>query len=74
MPEIQPWVVAGRIASILGMGLCLALAILFLLMPNWLFGIGALILTVPFFFLMLAVERSKAAQAMSGMPPATLEP
>ena len=71
MPEIQPWVVAGRIAAILGMGLSISLGILLLLMPEWLWGALALAMTAPFLALMIAVERSKAAQAMSGKPPAS---
>ena len=74
MPEIQPWVVAGRIAAILGMGLSISLGILLLLMPQWLWGILALAMTAPFFVLMIGVERSKAARAMTGKPPAALEP
>ena len=73
MPEIQPWVVAGRIAAILGMGLTISVGILFLLGGIWLWGLGALALTVPFFLLMLGVERSKAAKAMTGKPPSALE-
>ena len=74
MPEIQPWVVAGRIAAILGMGLTISLAILFLLGAIWVWGIAMLVLTLPFFTLMVGVERSKAAKAMTGKPPAALEP
>ena len=74
MPEIQPWVVAGRIAAIIGMGLMLSFAILFFLGALWLPGLIATLLTVPFVVLMVAVERSKAARAMSGKPPAALEP
>ena len=74
MPEIQPWVVAGRIAAILGMGLTISLAILFFLGAIWGWGIALLVLTLPFFALMVGVERSKAAKAMTGKPPAALEP
>jgi hypothetical protein len=74
VPEIQPWVVAGRIAAILGMGLCLSLAILFLLGAIWVWGVAMLVLTLPFVALMIGVERSKAARAMSGKPPGALEP
>jgi hypothetical protein len=71
MPEIQPWVVAGRIAAILGMGLSISLGILLLLMPEWLWGTLAFAMTAPFLALMIAVERSKAAQSMTGKPPAS---
>ncbi len=74
MPEIQPWVVVGRIAAILGMGLTISLGILFLLGAIWVPGIIALALTLPFFALMVGVERSKAARAMTGKPPPSLEP
>jgi ABC-type Na+ efflux pump permease subunit len=73
VPEIQPWVVTGRITGIIGMGLTISLGILFLLGALWVPGVVALLLTVPFFVLMVAVERSKAARAMSGKPPAALE-
>lgn len=73
-PEIQPWVVVGRIAAILGMGLTISLAILFLLGGIWIWGIIMAFLTVPFFVLMIGVERSKAARAMTGIPPSALEP
>ena len=74
MPEIQPWVVAGRIAAILGMGLTISLGILFLLGAIWVWAIALMLLTLPFFALMIAVERSKAAKAMTGRPPAALDP
>jgi len=74
VPEIQPWVVAGRIAAILGMGITLSLGILFLLGAIWGWGLAMLLLTVPFMVLMMGIERSKAARAMSGKPPAALEP
>jgi hypothetical protein len=74
MPEIHPWVVAGRIASIIGMGLTISIGILLLLGALWLPGIIALALTVPFFALMLGVERSKAARSMTGKPPGAVEP
>ena len=74
MPEIQIWVVVARIVAILGMGLTIALGILFLLGGIWLWGVGAFLLSVPFFALMFGVERSKAAQAMTGKPPTALEP
>ena len=74
MPEIQPWVVVGRIAAILGMGLTISLGILFLLGAIWVPGIIALALALPFFALMVGVERSKAARAMTGKPPPSLEP
>jgi ABC-type Na+ efflux pump permease subunit len=74
MPEIQPWVVAGRMTGIIGMGLTISLSILFLLGALWVPGVIALLLTVPFFVLMVTVERSKAARSMSGKPPDALEP
>jgi hypothetical protein len=74
MPEIRPWVVVGRIASIIGMGLTISIGILLLLGALWLPGIIALALTIPFVALMLGVERSKAAQSMTGKPPGAIEP
>ena len=74
MPEIQPWVVVGRIAAILGMGLTISIGILLLLGAIWLPGVVALLLTLPFFALMIGVERSKAARSMTGEPPGATEP
>jgi len=74
MPEIQPWVVAGRITAIIGMGLTISVGILLLLGALWVPGIIALVLTLPFFGLMIGVERSKAARSMTGKPPPALEP
>lgn len=74
MPEIQPWVIAGRITGILGMGLTISIGILFLLGGIWTWGLGALALTLPFLALMIGVERSKAAKAMTGQPPPALDP
>ena len=73
MPEIQPWVVAGRITGIIGLGLTISVGILLLLGALWVPGVIALLLALPFFVLMVIVERSKAAQSMSGKPPAALE-
>lgn len=73
-PEIQPWVIAGRITGILGMGLTISIGILLLLGAIWVPGLVTLALTVPFVGLMRVVERSKAARAMTGKPPAALEP
>lgn len=74
MPEIHPWVVAGRIAAILGMGLSISIGILLLLIPEFVWGTIALAMAIPFFLLMVGVERSKAAQSMTGKPPTALEP
>ena len=73
MPEIHPWVVAGRIAAILGMGLTISIGILLLLGALWVPGVVALALTAPFFALMIGVERSKAARSMTGKPPDAIE-
>jgi hypothetical protein len=67
-------VVAGRIAAILGMGLSISVGILLLLVPEWLWGTVALAMTIPFFALMVMVERSKAARAMTGKPPTAPNP
>jgi ABC-type Na+ efflux pump permease subunit len=74
MPDIQPWVVVGRIAAIIGMGLAISLAILFFLGALWLPAIVSTALVLPFVALMVGVERSKAARAMTGRPPPALEP
>ena len=74
MPEIHPWVVVGRITAMIGMGLTLSVGILLLLGALWAPAVIALLLTVPFFVLMLGVERSKAARSMTGKPPDAIEP
>jgi uncharacterized membrane protein len=74
VPGIQPWVVAGRVTAILGMGLSISLAILFLLGSIWLWGAVFVVLSVLFGVGMVAIERSKAAQAMLGKGAAPLEP
>ena len=73
MPDIHPWVVAGRITGIIGLGLTISIGVLLLLGAIWVPGMIALLLALPFFALMVIVERSKAAQEMSGKPPTALE-
>lgn len=68
--EIVPWVVVGRIAAVIGMGLAASVGILFLLGAYWLWGAVALGVAALFVGMMMLVERSKAAQSMSGKPPA----
>ena len=51
---VTPWVLAGRILSIVGMAFFAAVAILLFIIPEWTLGIIALLLFFPFLGLMMA--------------------
>lgn len=63
---VTPYVLAGRIFSIIGMGFCAAVAILFFVGGFWLWGIGATLLFFPFVGLIVLVERYQSAHGMIG--------
>ncbi len=65
---VTPYVLAGRIFSILGMSLAAALAILFFVGGFWWWGLGATIAFFPFFFLIWAVEKYSATHGLIGPP------
>ncbi|MCA9853256.1 MAG: hypothetical protein KC482_06610 [Dehalococcoidia bacterium] len=65
---VTPYVLAGRILSILGMSLSAALAILFFVGGFWWWGLGATAAFAPFFFLIWAVERYSTAHGLVGPP------
>ena len=67
---ISPYVVAGRILSIIGMSFFTATGILFCIGGFWFWGLGALIGFVPFLALIVAVERYSTKHGLIGTLPA----
>ncbi len=63
---VTPWVLAGRILSIIGMAFFAAAAILMFIIPEWLYGLIAVALFWPFFGLIVLVERHQAKHGMIG--------
>lgn len=63
---VTPYVLAGRIFSIMGMGLTSALAILFFVGGFWIWGAGATAAFFPFFGLIAMVERWQSKHGMIG--------
>ena len=63
---VTPYVLAGRIFSILGMGLSSALAILFFVGGFWTWGAGATGAFVPFFVTIALVERWQSKHGLIG--------
>ena len=70
---VTPWVLAGRIFSIVGMSFFAAVAILFFVGGFWLWGVGSALLFFPFFGLIVLVERWQAAHGMIGPPDPEVE-
>lgn len=66
---VTPYVLAGRIFSIIGMSLAGALAILFFVGGFWWWGLGAALAFVPFFALIVAVEKYSAHHGLIGPGP-----
>ena len=65
---VTPYVLAGRIFSIIGMSLAAALAILFLIGGFWLWGLAAAAAFVPFFALIVVVEKYQSRHGFIGPP------
>lgn len=63
---ITPFVLAGRILSILGMGFTAAVAILFFVGGFWLWGLAATVAFFPFLALITLVERYSAKHGLIG--------
>ena len=63
---ITPYVLAGRIFSIIGMSLAAALAILFFVGGFWLWGLAATLAFAPFFGLIVLVERYSSRHGLIG--------
>ena len=66
---VTPWVLAGRIVAITGMGLFAALAILAFVAPFWLWGLVFTLAFFPFFGLIVLVERWQSKHGMIGPEP-----
>ena len=63
---VTPWVLAGRILSIVGMSFFAAVAILFFVGGFWWWGLGSAVLFIPFLLLIMLVERWQSAHGMIG--------
>ncbi len=63
---VTPYVVAGRILAVIGMGLTAAMAILLALIPAWGWAGLALAAFFPFFGLIVLVERYSAQNGLIG--------
>lgn len=63
---VTPYVLAGRILSIIGMSLAAALAILFFIGGFWLWGIGATVAFLPFLGLIVLVEKYSSRHGLIG--------
>jgi len=63
---VTPWVLAGRILAITGMGFFAAVAILLFIIPAWWWGTVATLLFFPFFGLIVLVERWQSKHGMIG--------
>jgi len=63
---VTPYVLAGRILAIIGMSLAAALAILFFVGGFWVWGLGATAAFVPFFMMIVLVERYAARHGLIG--------
>ncbi len=72
-PPITPWVVAGRIISIIGMGFTAACAILLAIIPEWLLAGLAFLAFFPFLLMIVLVERYSAKHGLIGPPDALAE-
>jgi hypothetical protein len=67
---VTPYVLAGRIFSIIGMSFCAAAAILLFIIPEWTWGLIAAAMFFPFFGLIVLVERYSAKHGLIGPPDA----
>ena len=62
---VTPWILAGRIISIIGMGFCAAAAILLAIIPSvWALVCAAAF--VPFFALIVVVEKVSSKHGLIG--------
>ncbi|MGI8925300.1 MAG: hypothetical protein ACR2HN_01475 [Tepidiformaceae bacterium] len=69
---VTPYVLAGRIFSIIGMSLAAALAILFFVGGFWWWGLGATLVFFPFFGLIVLVEKYSSRHGLIGPETPTL--
>ena len=63
---VTPWVLAGRIFAIIGMGFTAAVAILLFIIPAWWLGLAVAAAFFPFFGLIVLVERYQSKHGMIG--------
>lgn len=63
---VTPYVLAGRIFSIIGMAFTAACAILLFIIPAWTWGLIATAAFFPFFGLIVLVERYSAHHGLIG--------
>lgn len=63
---VTPWVLAGRIFSIIGMAFTAACAILLFIIPAWTWGLIMALAFFPFFGLIVLVERYSAQHGLIG--------
>ncbi len=66
---VSPFVVAGRILAVIGMGMTAAVAILLALVPEWLWATAAALAFLPFFGLIVLVERYSVRHGLIGVEP-----
>jgi hypothetical protein len=66
---VTPWVLAGRIVSIIGMGFTSASAILLAIVPTIWAAVAAAAF-VPFFIMIVLVERYSSKHGLIGPPTA----
>lgn len=62
---VTPWVLAGRILSIIGMGFTAAAAILLVIIPSWWAAVAAAAF-LPFFLLIVLVEKYSSRHGLIG--------
>jgi hypothetical protein len=67
---VTPYVLAGRIFSIIGMGFTAACAILLFIIPAWWWGLAFTAAFFPFLGLIILVERYSAKHGLIGPPDA----
>lgn len=63
---VTPYILVGRILSILGMGFTAAVAILFFVGGFWLWGLAATAAFCPFLGLIVLVERYSSRHGLIG--------
>jgi hypothetical protein len=63
---VTPYVLAGRILSILGMGFTAAVAILLFLVPAWIWAFAATAAFFPFLGLIVLVEKYSSKNGLIG--------
>lgn len=65
---VTPYVLAGRIFSIIGMGLTSACAILLFIIPDWTWAVVFTLAFFPFLGLIVLVERLSTKHGLIGPP------